>query len=159
MKSIYLALALAVALCLTACSAHTEYHGVNPLKALAGDYTETVVLEEEAALWVGFIESPWLGTDDIERLCPTDKGYIKKYKSFGAGLLQLVTIGIYTSIDVEIGCMEEASSSLRIRLTRDEVLALAADAGFVEMMTRIDPSFAEQAQVAHTIAVHELSNR
>lgn len=155
MKSIHIALAVALCLSLSACSASTEYHGVNPIKALAGDYSETVVLEEEASVWVGFIESPWLGADDIKRLCPNDKGYVKKYKSFGAGLLQLVTIGIYTSIDVEIGCMEEQSSSLRIRLTRDEALAIAADAGFVEMMTQIDPALAEQAQVAHEIALLE----
>jgi hypothetical protein len=155
MKSIHLTLTLALALCLTACSAHTEYHGINPIKALAGDYAETVVLEEEAAVWVGFIESPWLGTGDIERLCPNDKGYIKKYKSFGSGLLQLVTIGIYTSIDVEIGCMTEQGGTLRIRLTREKALALAADAAFVELMTNIDPAFADRAEVAHTIAVLE----
>ena len=156
MKLTHLTLTIALAVGLGGCSAHTEYHGINVVKALAGDYTETVVLEEEAAVWVGFIESPWLTTDDIARLCPTDQGYVKKYKSFGSGLLQLVTIGIYTSIDVEIGCLAQGAESHHIKLTRDQALAIAATSGFVETMRQIDPELGQAAEVAHFLASVEL---
>ena len=51
--------------------------------------------------------------------------------------------------------MTEQGGTLRIRLTREKALALAADAAFVELMTNIDPAFADRAEVAHTIAVLE----
>jgi len=135
---------LIIALLATAgCSTHITYHKVNPLKALQGHYEETKISEKGANLFLVLFESPATSTDEIEAKCPSKKGYIKKTKSFGAGLVQILTLGIYSFIDVEVGCMTpKGVSAFKVRLTREQAMKLAMDAKFLKALARVDVNLA-----------------
>jgi predicted small secreted protein len=152
MKRVRLVLSMLVgSLCLAGCYSHTNYVGVNPLNILSGKYAEDIVVKETASVWLTAIESPGYSEAFITEKCPSQHGSIKKSRGFVQSLVLMCTLGIYHSIEVEIGC--EKAPATAMRLTPNQVKRLVASANFLPVVAEQYPDLLAGAAEAHALAL------
>ena len=148
MKQLFITLALFIMG--SGCSSTTIYHNINPVDLIAGNYSESVLSHHEVSLFINIIESPSVSVDLIDEQCPSKMGYIKKVETFGASMLKLLTLTIYTPLDVEVGCLSPSGeTSFHLEISPEHQRSLAATPNFVRLMTDINPELESLAVNVH----------
>ncbi len=135
------------------CYSHTQYRGVNPLKVVTGKYSENIIINERASVWLTFVESPGYDESTVDEKCPNKRGSIMKSRGFAQSLVMMVTLGIYHSIDVQIGCEKDSTVATTMTITPKQIRALVADERFLEIVGENFPTLLPDAEAAHGIAI------
>ncbi len=139
-----------------ACSSHTEYVGVNLIKVMKNDYQEVKVVDEDVNLWLGVIQNPKYSKSMIKEKCPSGMGSITKEKWFTASLIQICTLGIYTTMHVDITCMKDKQVAFDMELSPEDVRRLVTDERFLKIVKRSNPEMLAEAEYAQNLVKNEM---